>query len=263
MTRMHRIKGSPDNRRDRPAEVSLRRAGFSLVELLMVIGIIALLVSIIIPTINKARESAIRVQCASNLRQVGLAERLYAHDNHGWLLLRESDHAATVSSLSKPWMGLYSVSLTKYGPAAIWFCPTYRTWQTGAGMTDDQKKQAVKENSIGYAVFGAAWNGSATYSTSPYFGVDNYINGNAHKINHLRPNYMRMSEWFASTSTYYYNPPLAFHQRNRWSRTTPNVGRPEGGNILMGDGSVTWSPGMLRYYGGEVYAVPADRDTWK
>jgi prepilin-type N-terminal cleavage/methylation domain-containing protein len=239
------------------------RRGFSLVELLMVIGIIALLVSIIIPSINKARESAIRVQCASNLRQVGLAERLYAHDNQGWLLLRDSDHPGTVAALAAPFKGLYSVPLAKYGSPSIWFCPTYRTWQTGAGMSDIQKSQSLKANRIGYAVFGAAWDGSKTHSTNPYWGVDTFINGNARKLKHLRPNYLRMSEWFASNGSHFYNDPLAFHQRNRWSRTTPSVGRPEGGNILMGDGSVTWSPGMLRYYGGEVYAVPENRNTWK
>jgi len=60
--------------------------GFTLVELLVVIGIIAILLAILMPSMNKAREAAKRTACTSNLHQIHLGIQMYAHDNKGALV---------------------------------------------------------------------------------------------------------------------------------------------------------------------------------
>src|SRR4051794_25979555 len=91
-TRLRVIQASsPNGYPARFVARTLRMTGaraFTLVDLLVVIGIIAALISILLPALNKARESAIRVQCMSNLRQFGVADQLYANQNKwhmpGW-----------------------------------------------------------------------------------------------------------------------------------------------------------------------------------
>ncbi len=79
-----------------------RSKGFTLLELLVVIAIITILIAILLPAMAKARESAIAVQCLSNLRQCGLALQMYANSHHG--VMPAGGAWPTNQYVQQPWM---------------------------------------------------------------------------------------------------------------------------------------------------------------
>ncbi len=109
---------------------------FTLVELLVVIAIVAMLVALLLPALRTARQQAMVVQCASQLRQIGIGIHLYANDNRnvfpqGWLFDPGNfndwpgiDNSWAVARGSCPWT---KIRLMEYVPSnEVFQCPSTR-----------------------------------------------------------------------------------------------------------------------------------------
>ncbi len=97
--------------------------GFTLIELLVVIGIISILIAMLLPALNKARESAKRIQCASNIRQITQALLIYANENHG---VFPKGRRTGAMLLGEPMVTTEPLSVLKYYglTQGVIFCPS-------------------------------------------------------------------------------------------------------------------------------------------
>jgi prepilin-type N-terminal cleavage/methylation domain-containing protein/prepilin-type processing-associated H-X9-DG protein len=156
-----------------------RRKAFTLVELLVVIGIIALLISILLPAMNSARRQARSLKCLANLRSVGQALSLYAANNQRFYPIARHKMLSATPPLEQRWHDRLTpyitsaskgdTAVTTTGDAAalressvIWGCPewadkdTYSYASTGYAMqvfpasptanNDDPKTRALIDN---------------------------------------------------------------------------------------------------------------------
>jgi prepilin-type N-terminal cleavage/methylation domain-containing protein len=122
------------------------RRGFTLVELLVVIAVIALLIGLLLPAVQKAREAASRTQCLNNLKQIGLACLHYANDHdqclppYAWNMPDGQGVGASWAVVILPYLeqdNLYKTwnlnlsyydqtSQARLDPLSTYFCPTRR-----------------------------------------------------------------------------------------------------------------------------------------
>jgi prepilin-type N-terminal cleavage/methylation domain-containing protein/prepilin-type processing-associated H-X9-DG protein len=153
-----------------------RCPAFTLVELLVVIGIIAMLISILMPALTRARAAAMTAQCASNLRQVGQAFAIYASENDQYLPPAEGFDETVGANRTVRWWttlvannylkGTGTVALnnnnkksTMSGPSRLLQCPADATVDPNKGVEASGQGSSYVAN---LAVLSGANDGSSS-----------------------------------------------------------------------------------------------------
>jgi prepilin-type N-terminal cleavage/methylation domain-containing protein len=217
-----------------------RRAAFTLVELLVVIGIIALLVAILMPALSRSREQALRTQCASNIRQWGIAYHMYANANRGYFPYNgkvepwcpvPGKHLSWNSSIVQEFFDTYLLknrSLSQRERDNILFCPS-QDWHR-----EIQNDSDLKGGLVGYFIL-------------PHRDpTDLKDNG----MNYKPPGFPEGEGWVTKKKLAqdFKLAPIAMDMQQfdgvNWGRFSSHMSRktnkPFGGNFLFEDGHVTW-----------------------
>ena len=212
---------------------------FTLVELLVVISIIALLLAILMPSLQKAREQAQGVVCRSNLRQMGLAWLLYAEDNDQQLYLYVDPSGASGS----PWSWWAYIVDYEKGSMKVLSCPSmYRfgvfdSYKTGVYDIFNHRGYSTIMSPAGWADIGYGYNMS--------------IRKGYHKLTQFRK--PQQTGLMAETGSFYwfnyYNTSNGYwfadrhysgdYETGRYGEIT-RVIRPGKGQVVFLDGHADW-----------------------
>jgi prepilin-type N-terminal cleavage/methylation domain-containing protein len=181
------------------------RKAFTLVELLIVIAIITIMAALLLPVLESSLESARKIACAGNLKQVGLGNANYRSENGDWLPTYQED------MLCRPFLyQLNGQNIPSYysslWPDAIRWCPTIQTndvYETNGTsfisprlIYNSQMQWGYRQPQLSRVMVGARWEGRT------YGGYTRTVNASYSDYVRIQPGQLAMS-WQSLITTYY------------------------------------------------------------
>ena len=215
-----------------------RSKGFALVGLLVVIGIMALLILVLLPALNKARESAKRATCGSNLRQIGLLWHMYADEHKGFF----PDNGIGFGNWTLLIPDLHDIFTNQYKfNHRAFYCPDLNADEYGGDpdylWNNPRTDTTPHTYYMGYAMYMP----QGTLATSNTMAWNNALGNNLPPL--LKNSDKRAAEiplMFDETNLY--GPPYMSMITYGYSTHYGKGPKPDGGNALFGDGHVVWRP---------------------
>jgi prepilin-type N-terminal cleavage/methylation domain-containing protein/prepilin-type processing-associated H-X9-DG protein len=223
---------------------------FTLVELLVVIGIIALIMAILLPTISKARQSAVKASCASNVRQICAALTAYSNDNK--LHLPTYATAGPLGQYNWDIPTAARNQLVKYGlPRVAFYCPANREQNRDIFWTYHSDKEWCV---TGYFFYIPRLTWAPSLLNMTYAGPPADVNHDKGQRYFPFIHGERRPAEYELVSDAVISSNGTFNVANEAvgsSTSHVNGNTPQGGNVGFHDGHVTWRPFglMMKRYG--------------